>query len=78
MWDSSIISSTLLRRDLVRGFFVSKIRVLISQARVISDVKETCDTKRLVTASMLQEMVDGFFNAWYGKWSFALCGNNRE
>ncbi|XMA14581.1 hypothetical protein WAI453_007372 [Rhynchosporium graminicola] len=62
IWDGSIISSTVLRRDL---------------AHLITEVKNTCDSKRISGSSIaqsLQEMVEGFFNNWYATWAFAIGG----
>lgn len=62
IWDGSIISSTVLRRDL---------------ATLISEVKKTCDS-RIISgnsiAQSLQGMIDGFFNNWYATWAFAIGG----
>ncbi|KAK0124703.1 hypothetical protein ONS95_009646 [Cadophora gregata] len=61
-WDGSIISSTVLRRDL---------------ATLISEVKKTCDSQIVSgnsIAQSLQGMIDGFFNNWYATWAFAIGG----
>jgi hypothetical protein len=55
-----------------------KVQFLHPQERVIFNVKGNCDTNRAVTASRLQEMIDEFFNQWYGKWVFAIGGNSRQ
>ncbi|KUJ22901.1 uncharacterized protein LY89DRAFT_313584 [Mollisia scopiformis] len=65
VWDGSMVSSAMLRRDL---------EVLIS------DVKKTCDGNGIRvmngdnTAQSLQHMIDGFFTKWYTTWAFATGG----
>ena len=50
VWDGSIISSAVLRRDLVN---------------LVTNINDTCHRDRQMTASILQEMIEGFFNRWY-------------
>ncbi|KAF4631215.1 hypothetical protein G7Y89_g6924 [Cudoniella acicularis] len=65
LWDGSIISSTILRRDLVD---------------LIANVKKSCDSNRTqningtLIVQTLQQMIDGFFNRWYTTWAFAIGG----
>jgi len=62
-WDSSLISSTVFRRDL---------------ADLITKVKADCDkySRTNVTSASMQEMIDGFFTAWYATWAFTIGGVN--
>ncbi|KAH7363769.1 hypothetical protein BKA65DRAFT_121581 [Rhexocercosporidium sp. MPI-PUGE-AT-0058] len=62
IWDGSIVSSAVLRRDL---------------ANLISEVKKTCDSNQIggnTIAQSLQELIDGFFDHWYATWVFAIGG----
>lgn len=65
VWDGSLVSSAVLRRELVN---------------LISDVKQACDSNRINTingssvAQSVQDMIDGFFNHWYSTWAFAIGG----
>lgn len=65
IWDGSMVSSAMLRRDL---------------ETLISDVKKTCDGNgpRVMNghgiAQSIQHMIDGFFTNWYSTWAFATGG----
>ncbi|CZR51311.1 uncharacterized protein PAC_01186 [Phialocephala subalpina] len=65
IWDGSMVSSAMLRRDL---------------ETLISDVKKTCDGNgpRAMNghgiAQSIQHMIDGFFTNWYSTWAFATGG----
>ncbi|KAH6671149.1 hypothetical protein B0J14DRAFT_564839 [Halenospora varia] len=69
VWDGSIVSSTILRRDLVD---------------LIANVKKACDSNRTTNVSgsvivqSLQGMIDGFFNRWYTTWGFAIGGTGEN
>ena len=63
VWDGSIISSAVLRRDLVN---------------LVTNINDTCHRDRQITASILQEMIEGFFNRWYGRRAFAIGGHNSN
>ncbi|TVY36594.1 Satratoxin biosynthesis SC1 cluster transcription factor [Lachnellula occidentalis] len=64
-WDGSIVSSAILRRDLVD---------------LISDVKRSCDSNRTqnvngeIIVQSLQQMIDNFFDRWYTTWTFTIGG----
>ncbi|TVY93946.1 Satratoxin biosynthesis SC1 cluster transcription factor [Lachnellula willkommii] len=64
-WDGSIVSSAVLRRDLVD---------------LISDVKRSCDSNRTqnvngeIIVQSLQQMIDNFFDRWYTTWTFTIGG----
>lgn len=65
IWDGSLVSSAVLRRDLVN---------------LIAEVKRMCDGSRntagrgTTIAESLQGMIDGFFSNWYTTWAFAIGG----
>ncbi|RFU26097.1 hypothetical protein B7463_g10243, partial [Scytalidium lignicola] len=65
-WDSSIISSAVMRRDLVT---------------LIEDIKASCDgdrakmTEGATLVKSLQDMIENFFNRWYAKWGFSVQGS---
>lgn len=62
-WDGSIISATVLRRDLVS---------------LIASVRETCDNNQLNVAGgsaevkYLKDKIDRFFDQWYNVWSYQI------
>lgn len=64
VWDGSIVSSAVLRRNL---------------ATLITQVKQACDSSGTQAsgnsiAQSLQHLIDGFFNSWYTTWAFAIGG----
>lgn len=62
-WDGSIISTAVLRRDLVG---------------LIASVRETCDNTQLNVMSgsaavkFLKDKIDRFFEQWYAVWSYQI------
>ncbi|KFX91255.1 hypothetical protein O988_07839 [Pseudogymnoascus sp. VKM F-3808] len=58
-WDQSIISSAVMRRDLVP---------------LIADIKSTCDVARdgASIVQVLKDMIEGFFNRWFATWAVAV------
>lgn len=79
VWDGSIISSAVLRRDLVRQpsnfqpFFANELKV-----NLVTNINETCQRDRQINASILQDMIEGFFNRWYARWAFAIGHNSKS
>jgi hypothetical protein len=79
VWDGSIISSAVLRRDLV---WLSRRRgdldlANLRKVNLVTNINDTCHRDRQITASILQEMIEGFFNRWYGRWAFAIGHNSK-
>ena len=62
-WDGSIISTAVLRRDLIG---------------LIASVRETCDNTQMSVMSgstavkFLKDKIDRFFDQWYSVWSFQI------
>ncbi|TVY82488.1 Satratoxin biosynthesis SC1 cluster transcription factor SAT9 [Lachnellula suecica] len=69
VWDGSLVSSAVLRRDLVD---------------LISNVKKSCDSNRIqsingtIIVQSLQQMIDQFFDRWYTTWGFAIGGTEGK
>ncbi|KAH8821251.1 hypothetical protein F5884DRAFT_767099 [Xylogone sp. PMI_703] len=68
-WDVSIVSSAVMRRDLVT---------------LIEDIKASCDGDRAKIANgstlvkSLRDMIENFFNSWYAKWGFSVQGSKEH
>ncbi|OBT70993.1 hypothetical protein VF21_09883 [Pseudogymnoascus sp. 05NY08] len=58
-WDQSIISSAVMRRDLVT---------------LIADIKSTCDVVAdgVSIVQVLKDTIEGFFNRWFSVWAVAV------
>ncbi|KAG9235079.1 hypothetical protein BJ875DRAFT_282466 [Amylocarpus encephaloides] len=69
VWDGSVVSSTVLRRDLVD---------------LIASVKKSCNAARpqdkdgALLVQILQSMIDGFFNNWYTTWAFPATSSSTN
>ncbi|KAI9746352.1 MAG: hypothetical protein M1818_000064 [Claussenomyces sp. TS43310] len=69
VWDTSITSSAVLRRDL---------------AMLITDIKRTCDGDRArvvggsTMAQSLQSMIESFFDRWYATWTYNIEGSSQH
>ncbi|KFY29119.1 hypothetical protein V493_02539 [Pseudogymnoascus sp. VKM F-4281 (FW-2241)] len=55
-WDQSIVSSAVIRRDLVT---------------LIADIKSTCDVVAdgVSIVQVLKDIIEGFFNQWFSVWA---------
>lgn len=68
-WDGSIISTAVLRRDLVS---------------LIASVRETCDNSQLNIMSgssavkVLKDKIDKFFEQWYAVWSYQITQGDGQ
>jgi hypothetical protein len=68
-WDGSIISTAVLRRDLVA---------------LIASVRETCDTSQLNVMSgsaavkFLKDKIDRFFEQWYAVWLYQITQGDGQ
>ncbi|KAL5345467.1 hypothetical protein ACLOAV_009840 [Pseudogymnoascus australis] len=58
-WDQSIISSAVMRRDLVA---------------LIADIKSTCDVVAdgVSIVQVLKDIIEGFFDRWFSVWAVAV------
>lgn len=62
---------------MILSWFIDLVLANLVKVNLVTNIDDTCHRDRQITASILQEMIEGFFNRWYGRWAFAIGHDSK-